>query len=133
MKRMLTAILSSGAILLAIFSCATGPKGPLEPGELRLLGLDVPENGNLQTTVSYRVSIKFKADSHPEIRRVCFSWSGDKLRCVPPRNVTYGSDASLEIEIYAPEGENELECYVDYVRDGRVRRTNTVTSFINGR
>ncbi len=133
MKGILTSILVSVTILLAISSCATVPKGPLGPGELRLLSLDVPENGNLQTTVQYQVGIKFKADGHPEIRRVCFSWSGDNLRCVRVKNVKYGSDAGLEISVYAPEGQNELECYIEYVRDGKVVRTNTLTSFVNGR
>ena len=133
MRGILTFILAGVAILLVISSCSTVPKGPLGPGELRLLRLEVPENGNLQTTVPYMVGIKFEADGHPEIRRVCFSWSGDNLRCVRVKNVRYGSDAGLEISVYAPEGQNELECYIEYVRDGKVIRTNSLTSFVNGR
>jgi hypothetical protein len=132
MKGVLTSILMSVAILLAISSCTTVPKGPLEPGEIRLLSLDVPEYGNLKTGVAYRLFIKFKADGHPEIRRACMTWSGDGPYCVGVKNVKYGSDAYLEVPLYAPFGQNRLECYVEYVRDGKVRRTNTVVSSVTG-
>jgi hypothetical protein len=132
MKKMLTCILTSVAILLAISSCATVPEGPLWPGEIRLLSLDVPGNGNLKTTVAYQLTIKFKADGHPEVRRACFTWSGDGPRCIPVKDAKYGSDAQLDVPVYAPLGHNLLECYVEYVRDGKVRRTNTVSSYVTG-
>jgi hypothetical protein len=132
MKGVLTAILMSVAILLAISSCATVPKEPLGPGELRLLSLDVPENGNLKTGIAYRISINFEADGKPEIRRVCFTWSGDGPYCVPVKDVKYGSDATIELPLYAHTDTNRLECYVEYVREGRVRRTNIVVSFVTG-
>ena len=77
MKRVLISILTSAAILLAISSCSTVPKGPLEPGEMRLLGLDVPDNSVLKLGIDYFVTIKYEADDKPEIRRICFTWSGD--------------------------------------------------------
>jgi len=132
MKRVLTSILTSVAILLAISSCSTVPKGPLEPGEMRLLRLDVPENGNLKVNIAYQVTIKFKADGRPEVRRACFTWSGEGPRCTRVKDANYGSDASLDVLFYAPLGHYLLECYVEYVRDGKVRRTNTVGSYING-
>jgi len=132
MKGVLTAILMSVVVLLAISSCATVPKEPLGPGELRLLGMDVPENGNLKVGILYRVTITFEADGKPEIRRVCFTWSGDAPRCVRVTNVAYGSDASIEVPLSALPDTNRLECYVEYVRDGKVRRTNTVFSYVTG-
>ena len=132
MKRLLNSILMSAAILLSISSCATVSKEPLEPGELRLLSMDVPENGNLKTNIEYRVSVKFKADGNPEIRRVCFSWSGDGPYCVRVKDVKYGSDAYVEVPINAPYGQNRLECYVEYVQEGKIQRTNTVISFVYG-
>ena len=132
MKRPLISILMSAAILLAISSCATVSKEPLEPGELRLLSMDVPENGNLKTNIEYRVSVKFKADGNPEIRRACFSWSGDGPYCVRVKDVKYGSDAYVQVPIHGRPGSNRLECYLEYVRDGRGRQTNTVTSFVVG-
>ena len=132
MKRVLTSILTGVAIMLAISSCSTAPKGPLEPGEMRLLRLDVPENGNLKLNIVYPLTIKFKADGHPEVRRVCFTWSGDGPRCTRVKDVKYGSDASLDVLFSAPPDHHLVECYVEYVRDGKVRRTNTVGSYING-
>jgi hypothetical protein len=132
MKGVLTLILITVAILLAISSCATVSKEPLEPGELRLLSMDVPDNGNLKINIEYRVSVKFKADGKPEIRRACFSWSGDGPSCVRVKDVKYGSDAYVEVPIYAHPDQNRLECYVEYVRGGKIRRTNTVISLVNG-
>jgi hypothetical protein len=132
MKRVLTSILTSVAILLAISSCATAPKGPLEPGEMRLLSLEVPDNGNLKLSITYPLTIKFKADGRPEVHRACFTWSGEGPRCIRVKKVEYGSDASLEVLFSAPEDRHLIECYVEYVRDGKVRRTNTVSSYITG-
>jgi hypothetical protein len=132
MKGVLTLILMTVAILLAISSCATVSKEPLGPGELRLLSMDVPENGNLKMNVAYRVSVYFQADGKPEIRRACFSWSGDGPYCVWVKDVKYGSDAYVEVPIYAHLDQNRLECYVEYVRGGKIRRTNTVISLVNG-
>ncbi len=132
MKRVLTSILTSFAVLLAISSCATVPQGPLEPGEMRLLSLEVPDNGNLKVNIEYQLTIKFKADGRPEVRRACFTWSGDGPYCFRIRNVEYGSDASVTVLFRPPLDHHLLECYVEYVRDGRVRRTNTVGSYIFG-
>ncbi len=132
MKRVWAAILMSVAVLLAISSCATMQSGPLEPGELKLLTLHVPENGNLKLLVPYRATITFKADGKPEIRRVCMSWSGDGPYCSRPKEVKYGSEAYIEVEFYARADTNRLECYAEYVLDGKVRRTNKVMSFVTG-
>ena len=132
MKGVLASILTTVALLLAISSCATVPEGPLEPGEMRLLSLEVPENGNLKVNVAYPVAIKFKAEGRPEVRRACFTWNGDGPRCNRIKDVKYGSEASLDVLFYAPMGYYRLECYVEYVRDGKVRRTNIVGSYVNG-
>lgn len=132
MKRVLTSILAIAAILLVISSCSTVPKGPLEPGELRLLKMDVPDNGNLKTGVGYQLTIRFEADGRPEVRRICFMWDGGELRCMPIKVDKYGSDASFDLPFYAPPDRHLLECYVEYVRDGKVRRSNIVGSLING-
>jgi hypothetical protein len=132
MKAVLTSILMSAVILMAISSCATVAKGPLEPGELRLISVEVPDNGNLKSNVPYRITVKFQADGHPEIRRACLFWSGDGPYCVRVKDVKYGSDAYVEVEIYAPLGTNRLECFLEYIRDGKVRRTNKVIYFVTG-
>jgi hypothetical protein len=100
---------------------------------MRLLSLDIPENGNLKVSIVYQLTIKFKADGQPEVRRACFTWSGDGPHCLRVKEVKYGSDASLHVLFSTPPDYHLLECYVEYVRDGKVRRTNTVGSYINGR
>jgi hypothetical protein len=132
MEGVLSAILMSVAILLAISSCATVPKEPLGPGELRLLSLDVPDNGNLKTGLAYRISINFEAAGKPEIRRACFAWEGGDPQCIRVKDVKYGSDAYIELSLYARPNTNKLECYVEYVHQGKIRRTNTVVSFVTG-
>jgi hypothetical protein len=132
MKRVLTSILMSLIILAGISSCATVPEGPLGPGEIRLLSLDVPENGNLKVSIAYQVTVKFRADGRPEVRRICFTWDGGDPRCIPIKVAKYGSDASFDVPLYAAQDRHLLECYVEYVRDGKVRKTNTVGSFVTG-
>ena len=133
MKRALTSILMSVAVLLAISSCATVPTGPLEEGELRLLNMEIPEHGNLQSGIEYRINIIFQASGKPEIRRVCMTYSGDGPYCSSVKKVIYGSDEKyIQIPFYTRMGEYRLECYVEYVRDGKIRRTNTLMSFANG-
>jgi hypothetical protein len=132
MKGVLTLILMTVAILFAISSCATVSKEPLQPGELRLLSMDIPDNGNLKMGLAYRVNVNFQADGKPEIRRACFSWSGGSPYCVPVKDAKYGSDAYVEASIHAPIGQNRLECYLEYVRGGKIRRTNTLISLVSG-
>jgi hypothetical protein len=132
MKRVLTSFLTGFVLLVAIFSCATVPKGPLGPGEMRLLSLDVPDNGNLKTGIAYQLTIRFEADGRPETRRICFTWDGEGLRCIPIKAAKYGSDASFDVPHYSAPGHHLLECYVEYVRDGKVRKTNVVGSYVNG-
>ncbi len=132
MKGALTALLMGVVVLSAISSCATVPKEPLGPGELRLLSMDVPENGNLKLSILYRMTITFEADGKPEIRRVCLVWPGEAPRCLRVMYVEYGSEASFEVGLYALPDRNRLECYVEYIRDGKVRRTNTVFSYVTG-
>ncbi len=132
MKNALAALLIGVAVLSAISSCATVPKEPLGPGELRLLSMEVPENGNLKLSILYRMTITFEADGKPEIRRACLVWPGEAARCLRVKNVEYGSEASFEVGLYALPDRNRLECYVEYIREGKVRRTNTVFSYVTG-
>jgi hypothetical protein len=127
MKRILISILMSVAILLAISSCATVKKG-----ELRLFSMDIPENGNLKVNIPFWVRIYFEADGNPEIRRACFFWSGDGPYCFNVRDVKYGSLAYFEVPLLARLGSDSLQCYVEYVRDGKIQRSNAIASFITG-
>ena len=111
------------------------PKGPLGEGELRLLSIQVPDNGTLIVSMQYWVTIHSEADGTPEIKRACFTWSGDGPYCanVNVKSVTHTlSHANFQVPIKTPYGSNRLECYVEYIRDGKRVRTNSVDSFVTG-
>ena len=127
MKRISTLILMSVVILLAISSCTMVGKGGL-----RLLSMEVRDSERLRTNVQFWVRINFEADGNPEIRRACFYWSGDGPYCVNVKDVEYGSIAYFEAPLYARYGSSILQCYVEYVRDGEIQRSNAVASFVTG-
>jgi hypothetical protein len=127
MKRVLISILMSSAFLLAISSCAT-----VREGELRLLSMDIPDNVNLKANVTFWVRINFEADGNPEIRRACFFWSGDGPYCLNVTDAKYGSIAYFEVPLLARLGPDSLQCYVEYVRDGKIQRSNAIASSITG-
>lgn len=126
-KGLLNSILMSAAILLAISSCIMVGKG-----ELRLLNIEVPEGQRPRPNLQYWVRINFEADGNPEIRKACFYWSGDGPYCVDVKDVKYGSVAYFQVPLYARVGSDSLQCYVEYVRDGKTQRSNVVASRVTG-
>jgi hypothetical protein len=133
------------AVLSVISSCANiteGPEGssilfrkqepPSSADQLRLLSVDVPHSGNLSANVAYWTTINFVADRKPEILRACFNFSGDGQSCVDvqAKDVTYGSHTYFRVPIHVPAGSKRIDCYAEYIRDGKTRRTNTVTYYV---
>jgi len=130
MKLILIAVLMSVAVLLVISSCATAPK-PLTAGEVRLLGMKVPKDENIKVNVPFPVNINFEADGHPEIRAACFSFSGDGPHCSKVTDVIYGTGTiNLETKTNI-RGSIHLECYVTYIRDGKIQATNVISTHFN--
>ena len=127
MKRVLALVLMSVAILLASSSCA------LKKGELRLLDMEVHDAANLRTNVQFWVRVNFEADGQPEIRRACFYWLGDGPYCVNIKDVEYGSFAYFDVPVDARYGSSVLQCYVEYLRDERIERSNAVAYQLNVR
>ncbi len=134
MKRIPSAILVTLAFSVFLSSCATAPKAPLASDELRLLNLDIPQNGTLSANVEYLITIPFEAAGRPEVKRVCFGFSNDRGYCysVEPKEVTYGSPGNLRIPIHVPIGSNRLDVYAEYTRNGRTERTNVVSAYVTG-
>jgi hypothetical protein len=141
MKLILKAVLISISVLLVISSCATITEGPFlsvgrekisSGGELRLLSVDVLQRGNLSENVEYWATINFEADPKPEIQRACFNFSGERQSCVDvqAKDVTYGSHPYFRVLIHVPVGSKRIDCYAEYTREGKTRRTNTVTYYI---
>jgi hypothetical protein len=143
-KSLLTIVLISLAVLLVISSCANiligpegpsismGAQGPARTGELRLLSVEVPQSGNLSANVEYWATINFEADGKPEISRACFNFSGDGQYCVDvqAKDVTYGSHLYFRVPIHVPVGSKRIDCYAEYIRDGKTQRTNTVSYYV---
>lgn len=126
MRSTLVVFWASGVALLAS-SCATVPTEPLAPGELRLLGLEVEGGGNVSRGIHYAVKVIFEADGKPEIKNACLSWAGEGPYCLEVKEVYYGLPGTFSVwaRINNP-GSYRLECYIEYIRDGKIRRTNVV-------
>jgi hypothetical protein len=144
MKLVLKAVLMNIAVLLVISSWATITEGaeidirslfgkePSSGGELKLLSMDIPQSWDLSTNIKYWATINFKADREPEIQRACFNFSGGRQSCVDvqAKDVTYTSDPYFRVPIHIPVGTKRIDCYAEYIRDGKTQRTNTVTYYV---
>jgi len=123
--RSIFTFLACAVVFVLTSSCATAPTGPLGTGELRLQKLQV--EGNAGVNLAVRVRVFFEADGKPEIRRVCFTWSGDELSCVKVSQVEYGSPGVILVWITPRRhGMFVLECYAEYTREGKAYPTNKV-------
>ncbi len=133
--RQITALFIAGLVCgvsLFVSSCATTSTGPITPGELRLLKIDIPHEGSIKRSLRFVVNINFMADGKPEIRSACFNWSGDGPYCYKVAEVNYGSPGTIRVEVLAKEpGSYALETYVNYVREGRTQRTKVIGTPIN--
>lgn len=130
MKRILALILMGVFLLLAISSCALVGKG-----ELRLLNMEILNRDRLRTNAQFWVRVNFEAEGQPEIRRACFYWTADGPHCVPVpvKDIVHGSVAYFEVPLYARFGTNSLQCYVEYLRNEKIERSNAVASSIDVR
>ncbi len=104
-------------------------KQPSSGSTLKLLSVDVPQSGDLSPNIAYWTTINYEADLKPEIRRACFSFSGGGQTCVDvqAKDVTYGSHPYFRVAIHVPAVSKRIDCYAEYIRDGKTHRTNTVT------
>jgi hypothetical protein len=128
MKLILKSVLMNIAVLIVISSCATVSK-PLAPGELRLLGMRVPEEEKIQVNIPFVVNINFEAGGEPEIRAACFYFSGDGPHCFKVTDVNYGSPGIIKIQIHTKDlSSSHLECYVGYIREGKIQPTNMIST-----
>ena len=126
MKKMLAPFLMSVVILLASSSCTT-----LKKGELRLLDMEIHYPVRVRMDQQFWIRVRFEAEGRPEIRRACFYWFGDGPYCVDVKDVEYGSFAYFDVPLYARYGSSILQCYVEYLRDEKIVRSNAVAHPIN--
>jgi hypothetical protein len=127
MKRILALIVISVAILWSSSSCA------LKKGELRLLDMEILDSRRISANRQFWVRVNFEADGNPEIRRACFYWTGDGPYCVnvDPKNLEYGSFAYFDVPLDSRYGSALLQCYVEYLRNEKIERSNAVASPVN--
>jgi hypothetical protein len=137
-KSVLTTVLIGLGVLLVISSYATvstgwelplGGETPSIGDQLKLLSIDIPLTGNPSADVKYWATIKFDAGFKPEIRRACFNFSGGGQSCVDvqAKDVTSGY---FRVPIHVPVGSKRIDCYAEYIRDGKTSRTNTITYYV---
>ncbi len=141
MKLLSKVVLMKIAVLLIISSWAAITKGeegyfnyefkkePPSGGELKLLSMDIPQSWDLSTNTEYQATIKFETHRDPNIRRACFKFSGGAQSCVDvqAKDVAYPSHPYLRVPIRIPAGTKRIDCYAEYIRDGKIRRTNIIT------
>jgi hypothetical protein len=130
----LIGVLIGVSMLSLISSCATVPKAPLAPGELRLLSMDAV-GGGVEANSSFAVNVFFEASGSPRVKRACFYESGEEPSCFDASGLSYFTLATKRaFQVYLPGlnvGTHSVECYVEYIRDGETRKTNVVLSQIS--
>jgi len=137
-KFVFTIVLIRVAVLLVISCYATVSTGvelllrgetPSVGDHLKLLSIDIPQTWSPSADVKYWATIKFDAGFKPEIRRACFNFSGGGQSCVDveAKDVTYGH---FRVPIHVPVGSKRIDCYAEYIRDGKISRTNTITYYV---
>ena len=131
LKSLSIAFLMGGPILLLFTSCATVQKEPLAPGELRLIGMEIPQRDEIRERLPFAVTLRFAADHSPEIVKACFLWSGKGLTCTNIKDISYGSPGMVRTQLIPKaSGRYLLEAYLIYMRDGKTQATNVVETNI---
>ena len=125
-------VLMGVAVLLVISSCATTE--PLREGELRLLKMQVPENGNLIVGHDYKFNFTFESDGSAEIVRAVCICADSGMRVYKVEDVRYGvqrGNFSLWLSACTYESQR-YTCYVDYLSGGKRQRSNSVFGLVFG-
>jgi hypothetical protein len=91
--------------------------------------MHVPEEEKIKVNIPFVVNINFEADGEPEIRSACFYFSGEGPHCFKVTDVNYGSPGTIKIQIHTKDlSSSHLECYVGYIRDGKIQPTNVIST-----
>ena len=82
----------------------------------------------------FRFVFFFEAAGKLEIKRACFYESGEEPYCFDVSDISYFTLATKRtFQVYLPGlnvGSHSVECYVEYIRDGEIRKTNVVLTQI---
>lgn len=122
-------ILLVGAGALSFFSCATASREPVPSGEVKLLKMNVPEADSIRTNSPFTTYIQFESEGKPEIKDVCFTWSGEGPYCFKVAELYPGTPQTLKVEPrVANPGSFAADCFVLYAKGGIIRKTNTIST-----
>ncbi len=131
MRSVRIGILLSGILLSIAFSCATVPKEPLAPGEVRLISMEALGSG-IKEGSAFPVNVFFEGEGRVEIKKACFYESKERQYCSDVSYLILG--AKRAFQVYLPSsksGSYRVECYAEYVRNGETRKTNVITTQIS--
>ncbi len=130
MRSVLIGLLLSGIVLSIASSCATVPKEPLAPGEIRLLGME-PLGSGIKEGSAFPVNVFFEGEGRVEIRKACFYESKERQYCSDVSYVTLGTKRAFQVYLPSTKaGSYRVECYAEYVRNGEIRKTNVIATQI---
>jgi len=128
MRSVLVGMLLSGILLSLGSSCATLPKEPLAPGEIRLLSMEAVGAG-IKEGAAFPVNVFFEGEGRVEIKKACFYESTERQYCSEVSYITLGTKRAFQV--YLPStraGSYRVKCYAEYVRNGETRKTNVITT-----
>ena len=129
MKSISVALLTGGVVLLCLFSCATVPTEPLGGDELRLLSVHVPGAGRFRINALYTINVRYESGGQPKVQRMCYSLGNSGPHCAKVTGVETGLTGTFQMDITGTEvGPQRLDIYVEYFREGKLRRTNVISS-----
>ncbi len=131
MRSVLIGMLLGGIVLSIASSCATLPKEPLAPGEIRLLSMEALGSG-IKEGAAFPVNVFFEGEGRVEIKRACFYESEERQYCSDVSYVTWGTKRAFQVYLPSTKaGSYRVECYAEYVRNGEIRRTNVIATQIS--
>ena len=131
MRSVLICMLLGGIALSMGSSCATVPKEPLAPGEIRLLSMEVLGAGIKEGT-AFPVNVFFDGEGRVEIKRACFYESKERQYCSEVSYITFGTKRAFQVYLPSTKtGSYRVECYAEYVQNGEVRKTNVIATQIS--
>ena len=138
-KSILMAVLLGGFALLSICSCAAVPAKAPSAGEVKLLGIAVEDQDYIKANAPITVDTKFEAYGKPEIRRICFSFSGEGPYCTDVKDRMYVSPGIIQVHTFAIVKKNIsefnlhtliIEGYILYEREGKRVPSNAVSTSV---
>ena len=94
--------------------------------QLILVSMDIPLTWTPSADVEYWATVKFDTGFKPEIRRACFNLSGAGQSCVDVRAQDVAS-GHFRVSIHVPVDTKRVKCYAEYIREGQIQQTNTIT------